>query len=310
MRLKRSVAGALAALAVATVLTGCSTTTPEAMCGFVINNTTAKLVDVLLPGETDDDTTNETIRYVPCNERNYKINDGTERRNTGNGEKQVGDRLYPSKAYTKNGTPVLVWSDSYWMLNQNEPPLKTFYSVCYKYTCYSESNSSGAANFSTDGWNGMLAENFSPTIDDIARQAVGQMDDSVFSSNNSAQRQQVGEQMSALFAPSMQKKFGSSEDLFCGSGNSKWTGEGDARKFECTQVRIDIPRIERYVPTSNEAASNPESQAKLNAERLKTARELYGDQAPYWLGVQDSIEKCKGSSTPCQVYVGAAPGTK
>lgn len=222
----------------------------------------------------------------------------------------MGDRFTPSLAYTKSGTPVQVWSDSYWTLNQTRELLeKTFYSACYKYTCFSTDKTSGAANFSTPGWNGMLAENFGPTIDDIALRAVAEMEDSVFSPQNATQREALGRKMSELFNASMQKKFGNKEDIFCGSGNSTWIAKdkNPYDRFECTQVRIDIPRVYRYVPTNNEAASNPESQAKLNAERLRLAQALYGDAAGTWLGYQDTIQKCKDAGVPCNLYLGAIP---
>ena len=302
------------ALAAALVGTGlsvsaCSTTTPEAMCAFVVGNgesgNDTKIHKVVLPGDSLGDLTGEQGRFVPCNARNYKINDGSVTVNVGDGKtQQVGDRFTPSLAYTKDGTPVHVWSDAYWTLNQTEDVLKTFYSVCFKYTCFSTDNAAGAANYSTPGWNGMLGENFGPTVDEVVLAAIAQVGDDVWRKQDATLRGQVATLMSQGFAAAMQKKFGIPQDIFCGSGNSGWTP--DHKVFNCTQVRFEVPRVDRYVPKANEV-STPDSQQKLNADRLNAAKSLYGDAAGYWLGVQDSIGACKGAGVQCQIYVGQVP---
>lgn len=310
----RIVALAIAALCVGATVTACTTTTPEAMCAFVVgdgqNGHDTNIHRVVLPGQSMGNTEGENSRYVPCNSRNYKINDGSEVVNVGdssdpNKTQKVGDRFTPSKAYTKDGTPVLVWSNAYWTLNQTEPALKAFYNVCYKYTCYSTDNSAGAANYSTPGWNGMLGENFGPSVDEVVLSAAAQVTDDVWRQQASDLRDQMATAMSNGFAAAMQKKFGINEDIFCGSGNSGW--DEAHKNFNCTQVRFEVTRVDRYVPSSQEAASTPESQQKLNADRLNAAKALYGDSAGYWLGVQDSIAACNAKGAQCQIYVGQPP---
>ncbi len=296
----------LAALAVGVGTTvGCSTTTPEAMCAFVVGDgqagNDAKLHRVVQPGESIGESTGEIVRFVPCNSRNYKINDGTV---VNANKEQVGDRFVPTLAYTRDGTPISIWTDSYWTLNQNEAILEKFYELCYKYSCYSESREGGAANYSTPGWNGMLGENFGPNIDDIAIEAASLISDDIWRNQDAGLRDELGDKMSALFAANMREKFGYAEDFFCGSGNSGFNPDGT---YNCTQVRVDVVRVDRYVPTTEEAASNPDAQARLNAERLRVAEALYGPSAGYWLGVQDSINACRNAQTPCQIMIGQVP---
>jgi hypothetical protein len=308
-KLKRTLATIAGLALVAGTTVACSTTTPEAMCAFVVGSggygNDTKLHKIVLPGDSLGSLEDEVARFVPCNARNYKTNDGTVKVNQGDHEQRVGDRFTPSMAYTKEGTPVRVWSDSYWTLNQTESVLRTFYEVCYKYTCFSTDDSSGGANFSTPGWNGLLAENFGPTVDEIALAAMAEVGDDIWRKQDAELRTKVAKLMSEKFAAAMQRKFGINEDIFCGSGNSGWDSE--RKNFNCTQVRFEVPRVDRHVPSSNEATATPESLERLNADRLKVAKALYGESAGYWLGVQDAIAACRQSPTPCQINIGSAP---
>jgi len=279
-------------------------TTTSASCAFVVgngNNGSDKLLhDVVLPGQSIDKGENERGEYVPCNSRNYLINDGEDRHIDGS---LVGDRHTPIVAYTSTGVAIEIQVSAFWTLNQSEKAMRLFYTVCHKFTCASESDKAGTANSSTEGWNKMLGENFGPTLEAIGKTAANQVDDSIWQTQNQAQHKALADEMSRLFAEDIRSRLGFTEDLFCGSGNSQWDnpdkpGEGD---FFCSPVRIEVTDVQVVQQNTD---SSGQGVVDLNEQRLTNAEALYGDDAEYWLGLQDTIEKCKGIRATCVFNIG------
>lgn len=290
-------------------LTACDQSTTTASCAFVVgngqSNTDAKLHRVIYPGSTVNvDTTTENVWYVPCNSRNYIINSGTQK--DANGQ-VVGDRHQPIQATTKTGVPILISARALWTLNEDKTALSDFWAVCFKYTCASDKDQGGGTDFATKGWNGMLGENFSPTMDTIGRMASVQVDDSIWQSHNPAQYKALGDAMSQDFADVMRANLGYPQDLFCGSGNSGWQNPNNpgAGKFTCTPVRIVVDDVERASISAGDTSTGAQV---VNQQRLANAKILYGDAASYWLGVMDAIDECHKSGTTCYIYLGNAPG--
>jgi len=309
MKRKGIVIAVLMVVVLSLVLTACSVSPQAATCAYVVGSGTdgydARVHTIVYPGQSiPDSLQGETVEYVPCNSRNYIINDGTDV--NANGEK-VGDRGTLTKATTKSGVQVTIASTAFWTLNQSDQALKDFYSVCFKYTCFSTGDQGGDVNFSTAGWNGMLSENFGPAVDSAARRATFEVDDSVWQTHDPAQYQALADKMSSYFGDAIRARFGFSEDLFCGSGNSGWPdpSKPGVGTYVCSPVRFTVEDVEPLKTTTD---SGTAAQGGLNAIALANAKQKYGDSAGYWLGLLDSIAACKDSGSTCIFNIGSPSG--
>jgi hypothetical protein len=305
-RRRRAGLALIAAGSLVAALAACtSVTNGEANCAFVVDIDSGKTERVILPGVSEDyNSSEQSVRYVPCNPRTFIVNDGTVKNRNG---EQVGDRFNPSLAYTRTGTPVLVWSSSYWTLNQTPHILKNqFGPLCFKFTCHSTEATGGDANFSTKGWNGMLGEHHGSSVDTVAVEHVASFDDALWrpgSPDMAKNQKALGDLMSNSFAAAMATTTGSDTQLFCGSGNSGWKDPGKPGEgtFTCSNVRI---KIDKVVPVDKKLLDSVTALAN-NAARLNAAKEVYGDAASFWLGLQDTIEKCAPPKT-CVFNIGGA----
>lgn len=307
---KQSVMLVIGLFVLTMILTACTSVSPQtATCAYIIgvghSGYDANVHRIVYPGQSiPESLSGETVRYIPCNSRNFIINEGTNI--NANGEK-VGDRGTLTKATTNSGTQISIASTALWTLNQSEQAMRDFYSVCFKYTCFDDNDQGGSANFSTPGWNGMLSENFGPAIDAAARRAAAEVDDSVWQTHNPEQYKALADLMSAYFADEVRARFGFPEDLFCGSGNSGWAdpNKPGVGEFTCTPVRILVEDVQ---PLKMSTDSGTEAQLNLNAARLESAKALYGDGASFWLGLQDTIAACKSAGSSCIFNIGGANG--
>lgn len=301
----------LAALTLALVplLTACygpSATT--ASCAFVVgdgqNGDNARVHRIIYPGQSVNDNNSEKVWYVPCNSRNYIVNDGTEK--NANGE-LIGDSHTLLEATLNSGVTIQVAATAYWTLNESNQAMRDFYNVCFKYTCASSEDQGGNANYASKGWNGMLGEDFYPALNRSAKRAAKEagIDDSIYLTQDPTQYQKLGNQMSMVFADEVRATLGYSEDLFCGSGNSAWSDPNNPGRgtYNCSSVRIVVDQVTPLLTQSGQGAQT------LNQQRLENAKALYGPDAGYWLGLQDSITECKNAGTTCVISVGgsAAP---
>jgi hypothetical protein len=294
-------------------LSACTyTATSSAMCSFIVGNGSSgndkNLHDIVYPGENVQyDDQNEQVWYVPCNSRNYITNDG-EVQNAN--DERVGDRFDPTIVYTSSGVPIKVWSTVSWTPNQNEEAMRNFYALCFKYSCASDSDQGGDSNFSTKGWNGMLAENFGPAIDRTMAAVATGIGDEIWQKHDAALYAQLGDETSAQLADAVRRVVGYDTDLFCGAGNSAWPdptkpGEGE---FECTAMRVVIDRVERG--DVSEDASGTGAVA-INQQRVENARVLYGDLTEEVLAALDILDVCaRLEQAVCNVTLpGSVPGS-
>lgn len=301
-------------IVLALVLSACGISPQTATCAFIIGAGSggydAKVHKIVYPGQVvPESLTGEVVRYVPCNSRNYIINDGTVKV----GEKTVGDRGTLTLATTSSGVQITIKSTALWTLNQSEQALRDFYTVCFKYSgtddpCLSTGDQGGNANFSSEGWNGMLSENFGPSIDVAAGLAAFEVKDAIWQTHDPKEYQALADKMSVYFWDAVRARFGFQENLFCGSGNSGWPdpnkpGEGE---FFCSPVRFIVEDVQIYKQAGE---SGTVAQGQLNAITLANAKAKYGDDAAgFWLGLIDSIEACKGSGATCIFNVGNSSG--
>jgi hypothetical protein len=283
--------------------------TTSDMCAMVVGTGEqghdARVHAIVYPNQTASKGDYQTTRYFPCNSRNYIINPPGQKNANG---QVVGDRHTPVVAYTKDNTKVIIWLTAYWTPNQDKNVLKNaFAPMCNKYTCASGKSSSGDANFSTEGWNGMLGETVSKGIDQTGLQVVHEFGDDLWKNHDPKLYKELGTKFSENFNDNVRPTTGYDADLFCGSGNSGWKdpskpGRGD---FTCSNVRFEIDSVE---PADSElgtqVAKVTGKQAKItaNQEQREIAQAKYGDQTDFWLGAQDTLAKCpRGSS--CPIYV-------
>lgn len=292
----------------AVMLAGCGKVSPpSAMIAYVVGDGKDghdnRVHNIVYPDQkVSYDDQREIIRYVPSNSRNYIINDGSQRDANNH---RVGDRFKPVLAYTKTGTPILVSIRAFWTLNESKPALMKFWELCFKYTCADSKAEGGNANFGTKGWNGMLGENFGPSVDTSTRDSAETIGDDIWQFHKETLYNQLASLVSEHFADEVRKTTGYNVDLFCGSGNSGWPdprqpGKGE---YRCTNVRFVVDDVQ-LAPVKNNASGSTANNKTLNADRLKAAQALYGDTAGYWLGVQDTIAACKQGGVSCVINLG------
>lgn len=323
MKLK-SIALAAVSVTLLASLTACSEgdqATPTSMCAFRIGDgqdgRNADVKEVIYPGfvvkrERDGaGDFEDEVQYFPCNARNFIVNDGKQTNVDG---KKVGDWFEPAVGYTKEGTKVNVYYSMYWTPNQTASVQKdSFYPFCYKYTCYTTDDSkAGNANFSTEGWNGMLGENFPQAAGAIViRDSKKVLTDASWNEKHDTNEwDKLATQLSENFAAEIRANTGVADDMFCGSGNSGWSdpkkpGEGE---FTCTNVRFKVTSIVNADPKGQKIADGQAQQnlqEETNAAALKAAQAKYGEMAPYWLGLQDTLDKCAAENITCVVTLGS-----
>ena len=259
--------------------------------------------------------------YIPCGDRNYVIDPG----NTENPNGTVlGDRKNPILLSLPSGKVIEVYASVYWTLNQGKEELKEFVKFQKKYNALNTSmNTSENVYSSTPGWNDMLLENFSPTLDSIARQAIQNVinnppkskdgtheviiNDDIYKAQDTEQWAAIANEMSSLFKDNIARRVGSDElNLFCGSNSpTGWkdpkpeNAGKDGNVFTCAPVIIEITYV-RSAKTQEDAGS--QSQVDTNQQRYDAAKKLYGNQTECWLGILDAIAAC-GETPNCTVIL-------
>jgi hypothetical protein len=310
-RLKFLATGVLALVGLGVLLSACGehVATTSASCAFIVNDSsTNKTVDkTIYPGQSADlgENGDKKALYFPCNSRTYAINKGNKVNANG---KKIGDRFTLAPGITKSGTDIEVAVSAYWTLNENPNVLvPDFYNLCEKYSCWSETPISNNANYADPGWNGMLGENMGESIDRTMRRVTPEFSDTIWQRGTQAEYDKLGELLSKEFDADVREATGYSQDVFCGSGNSGWSdpskpGHGD---FTCTSVRFVVDDVVNANPErQNQAneANGLQSEIEDNEKQLKAARAKYGDQAEFWLGLDDYAETCAHSHCP-PVYI-------
>lgn len=277
------------------------------------------------PGQSIRDLTldGSSRLYIPCGYRNYVISDGKVTNPNGT---VLGDRTEPILLSLPGGKLVEVYASAYWTLNQGKDELKEFIKFQKKYNALaSDMSGSGNVYSSTPGWNDMLLENFSPTMDSVARQAIQNViknppmsedethqviiNDNIWKTQDTEQWKALANEMSNLFADNIAKRVGTDLDLFCGSNKSTgWTDPSTSmagkpgNKFECAPVIIEVTYVQ---PANSQVDTGSQSIIDSNQQRYDAAYKLYGDQTACWLGIQDAINACTGNSTPCTFIIDA-----
>lgn len=308
-RAKRPLLFGLAGVVVLPFLAACQNVqTFSSQCAYIIHNgyfDARHVEQILLPGERGNHN-NATVRYVYCNARNFRIQPG--------GDVPGVDHISAKTAPSSNGdgTPVDVELEAYFSVNQNHSALLSFLPFCEKYSCFSDKDTAGNQaldNSSSEGWNNMLKENFPNAINRSTQQAMLKFAPNIW--NDTSQWPKVADAISANFASQMQIQDSSPDGLpfFCDQGATPTT---------CKLVRFAIESITPSDPNIRDIYNQQveqqqqqllaRQQAKTNADLLAAAKKKYGPYASYFLGLQDTINKCNDNAS-CTVILGSGGGS-
>jgi hypothetical protein len=300
---KKTALIAIGALLMLAGLTACSSANAfPSQCAYVIGDGAGdshQIKQIIRPGGRVDDKGDDLVEFVPCNARNFLITD----------QEKTGDRQSPALGRTaasgkEPALPVKAYLRSYFTLNQSDDALRAFLPFCEKYGCYETDPDkvTGGSNYSTDGWNGMLRENYSLVIDKVFRDAVADFPPTVWQTQGEWPK--IAEKMSASFAKEMQKATGSTENFFCGT----WNKDQD-RTENCTPVRFEIDSIrpeDERVESIQQQTALAEQEKALNDAKAKATATRYGPLSNYFNGLQDTIAACKEAGQSCTIVIGGS----
>lgn len=178
INLRKTFQAILAGILLAVVLAACSQSTPRAnQCVFITGGgagDSSEIKDVLYPGEKINKGDNEDW-FVPCNSRNYIIN--AHSNDSGDYHSAITDVKTGKAEDGQAGAKFHITGISmFWALNQKEEVLRQFFPFCQKYACYNtggdDDQNQAGTNFSSEGWNAMLRENFPYAIERATKRAA------------------------------------------------------------------------------------------------------------------------------------------
>lgn len=280
--MKRIIVAVLAALALGWVMTACSISNdrisnPEGMCAYTVGNGNLQggnrtVNKVVWPTQSADFQSDyDNARYFPCVNRNYEVSETSPDVNAG------GQVLLQGR--TSNNTPVFVNLVMYWQPNLQEGPLRQFITMCQKYSCSNDSPTlDSKGNFASDGWNGMLNENWHRTLEQLVKRNTPTFNDDMWITADQKQRDDLAAAISRDFGAEFQKVSGATTDLVCASVNST-----DFKNFDCQNVRVvvkNVVPVDGNLAKSNSDAITQKRQTDLKnqqaADRIAVANTLYG----------------------------------
>lgn len=288
-------------------LTACSSATPSiGECAIVtgrgaFNNQTIK--KVVHPGVKVHKGSRETVWYFPCNVRNYVTGSGGDRKVSQAVKLQNGTNNEP-------GASVYVYSRLPFQLRQDDASLKTWFSsLCLKYGCAGNESQKDSANSikarsSDPGWNNMLEEQVGPALD---RAFQDVMEDPQYKGKFGPDTwtlqtwPELDKALTAAFPQALVETSGLNLQWLCAPSTSTQTCKPP--RIHVTAIQPTSPQIEQQYE-QQVAAENAKA---VNKARLDAATKLYGPQASYWLGLQDTMRLCQSLGKQCTFYVGNPP---
>jgi hypothetical protein len=298
--------------------------TPQGFCADIFgdgqNGRTAGFTKTVWPEQVINDynSSEQVANFLPCQPRNYKAT-----LHKGEG----GDRSTPTKASTKDGTEVLAAWTVYFTPNQGNVAQKQFAELCGKYKCWFTQEDAQNAKFANPQWMGMLHENVGTSGNDAVAAAIeGSAKDELKGYGEESWKnltvdlkQKIADDASKVFAKMASKRTGYDQDLFCGSGSTSFWKDpkhpgAEGNTYTCSQVRFVIDDIVNADPAQQKAAQQQQAATRdktSNQSRQDAADKLYGsNQGGYWLGVQDTIERCAQVRQNCSINLGNPPGQR
>lgn len=296
--------------AVALGAAACSEVQPSiAQYGVVTghgNLSNQQVLGVVQPGNNTHFGSGTTTWYVWANTRNYVTA-------TSN-----GDRNDPQAEITgpgANNAPGMsdfTWTYVTWEINpaistevNGQYPVATqFLAFCLKYGCADQTAQNDDSNAdlsrsSSPGWEAMLNEVMPRAIDNATRDAITTYGPDLWTSRGSWDA--YGTAIGSHLLAEISSLDGSSVPFFCGPGSTT---------TDCTAPSVIVQNV---TPTDSSVitAYNQEVAAtyaeQAGQSRLAAAKEIYGSDANYFLGLQDLVGQCKSAGVSCSIYVGNPP---
>lgn len=270
---------------------------------------TQQVEDVVSPGDSINQGSGTTTWYFPGNYRNYVT------------LPQNGDRSNPQAELTGPDPKVkdsVGMSDyTYTFVGFEVNPAITlkadhyrvataFLQFCLKYSCAStdaqnDTSNAGQVRSSDPGWENMLNEVMPRAIDDATRTAIVTYGPDLWT--NRGQWTEYGNKIADNLSTELESLTGTSIPYFCGPGSTTST---------CTKLSVTVQNVTPADPdviTAYNKEVSAQYQQQAGAARLAAAQKIYGPDAYWFMGLQDTIDHCKAQGASCSIYVGNPPNT-
>ena len=270
---------------------------------------TQQVEDVVSPGDSINQGNGTTTWYFPANYRNYvtlpsngdRGNPQAETTGPGkNGDVGMSDYTWTYVGFEVNPDIVVKQGGLY-------PNATSFLKFCLKYGCAStdaqnDASNAGQVRSSDPGWENMLNEVMPRAIDDATRTAIVTYGPDLWT--NRSQWTDYGNKIAGSLTAELQDLTGNTgQPYFCGPGSTT---------VKCTPLSVTIQNVTPVDPDVvtqyNKEVSAQYAQQAATA-RLKAAQAIYGSDANYFLGLQDTIGVCQSKGVTCNIYVGNPPNT-
>ena len=268
---------------------------------------TQQVQDVVLPGDSINGNDGTTVWYFPGNYRNYvTLPQNSDRNNpqavtTGPGpDKEVGMSVHTWTYIGFQVNPAIANKAN------NYATATAFLRFCLKYACatndaQNDTNNAGQVRSSDPGWENMLNEVMPRAIDDATQTAIQKYGPD--SRINRAQWKAYGLGIAANLTGELNTLAGSTIPYFCGPGSTE---------TNCTPLSVTIQNVtpvDSDVVTQYNKQVSAQYAQQASAARLRAAQAVYGLDANWFLGVQDTISMCQSKGVSCNIYLGNAPVT-
>jgi hypothetical protein len=266
---------------------------------------TQQIKQVVAPGDSVNQEDGTTVWYFPGNYRNYvTLPQNSDRNNpqavtTGPGPKQeVGMSVHTWTYVGFEVNPAITTQKDHYAVATN------FLKFCLKYACatteaQNDTSNAGQVRSSDPGWENMLNEVMPRAIDDATQTAIQKYGPDLWT--NRAQWKKYGTEIADNLTGELNTLSGSIIPYFCGPGSTMTT---------CTPLSVTIQNVtpvDSDVITQYNKQVSAQYAQQASAARLKVAQALYGPDAYFFTGLQDTIGMCQAKGVTCNIYVGNPP---
>jgi hypothetical protein len=185
-----------------------------------------------------------------------------------------------------------------------------FLQFCIRFGCATNSSLNNAANAaklrsSDPGWINMVDNIFPKAVDAATRKVLTDFQPDIWTSAGESQWPVLAGDIAAQL-PHEIANFTSSEeegqpDYFCGTGSTE---------TDCKPIFVQVTNVTPTDPgivAAYQLQQQSNYQLTASASRLAVAKELYGPDAYFFLGVKDTITACEAAKTTCTIYMGSPP---
>lgn len=266
---------------------------------------TQQVKQVVLPGDSVNQEDGTTVWYFPGNYRNYVTlpnngdRDNPQAVTTGPGpDKQVGMSVHTWTYVGFQVNPAIATKADHYAV------ATAFLKFCLKYACatttaQNDTSNAGQVRSSDPGWLSMLNEVMPRAIDDATQTAIVKYGPDLWT--NRTQWKAYGTDIAANLTDELNTLSGSTIPYFCGPGSTETT---------CTLLSVTIQNV---TPSDPDVVAQYNKQVSAQyaqqaaASRNNAAKALYGPDAYFFTGLQDTISMCQDKGVTCNIYVGSPP---